>query len=540
MMRRPGTGPGTGAGTGADSRAGAGAGAGAAIEAGAGAGAAAGLRREESRLLACVHCGFCLNACPTYTRLGHEGDSPRGRLDLMRAVAEGRLDAADPAFQLHIDQCLGCRACEPVCPSGVPYGFLLERARAALAAVHGVSPSARLLIAAYTGALRHLATPVSRALRASGIARLLARLLPGDRLAAARFGLAMLASSAPWRQLRQAGRQQPGASGPAPAPRRALAGRTPADRAGGPAGDTATDPERAFAEPHALMGAYPAATAAPGRVPEQSVPATPAAGSSPGASLPADPAAAARLRVGVLGGCVQQALFARVNAATERVLAVNGCEVVAVRAQRCCGALDAHAGRLSRARQLAQENIAAFEAAGVDVIVVNAAGCGAAMKEYAEQLEDDPEWAERARAFVLKVRDLSELLVGRGVRVGAPVSLRVTCDAPCHLHHGQRIREAPLQLLDAIPGLQRVPLHDADECCGGAGLYGVHHPELGGSILADKVAAIAATGADAVATPNPGCMMQIGAGLLLRGLDVRVLHPVELLDESYRRLREGM
>ncbi|HEX2167306.1 MAG TPA: 4Fe-4S dicluster domain-containing protein, partial [Longimicrobiales bacterium] len=154
------------------------------------------LRREEAGLLACVHCGFCLNACPTYTRLGHEGDSPRGRLDLMRAVMEGRLEPDDEAFRTHIDRCLGCRACEPVCPSGVPYGFLLERARSAIAQSSGVSPSTRLLIAAYTGPLRSLVTFGSRALRSSGLARILAGAAP-QRLASARFGLAMLASSAP-------------------------------------------------------------------------------------------------------------------------------------------------------------------------------------------------------------------------------------------------------------------------------------------------------------------------------------------------------
>jgi glycolate oxidase iron-sulfur subunit len=173
-----------------------------------------------------------------------------------------------------------------------------------------------------------------------------------------------------------------------------------------------------------------------------------------------------------------------------------------------------------------------------DAIIVNAAGCGAMMKEYAEQLRHDPAWGSRAEAFVAKVRDVSEFLAARPLRRGGPVPLRVTYDAPCHLHHAQRIREEPLRLLDAVPGLERVPLADADECCGGAGLYGVHHPELGGRILADKVAAIRATGAAAVLSPNPGCMMQIGAGLLLERVDAVALHPIEILDESYRRAEE--
>jgi glycolate oxidase iron-sulfur subunit len=498
----------------------------------------AALREQEAGLLACVHCGFCLNACPTYRRLGHEGDSPRGRLDLMRAVTEGRLTADDPAFHLHIDQCLGCRACEPVCPSGVHYGFLLERARDTMAAAKGVPLTGRLLIAAYTGRIQPLVTAASRLLRGSGLARFLARLLP-DRLAAPRFGLAMLAASSPWPGLARrngvpTGRGQnthqatmsatdagAAAAGSSTAP-----ARPGTDRPAGPGADVATLPERAFADPHALMAAYPRATSAP-PVRER----TEGVGES-GADT------TGRTRVAVLLGCVQESLFERVNAATARVLAVNGCEVVAVPGQRCCGALDAHSGRLAEAKVLARANIEAFEAAGVDTVVVNAAGCGAIMKEYGDQLADDPAWAERARAFSARVRDVSEFLVARGVRSGAPVPIRLTYDAPCHLHHGQRIVDAPLRLLDSIPELERVPLPAAEECCGGAGLYGINHPELGGRILADKVAAIRSTGADVVATPNPGCMMQIGAGLLLGEVDVGVIHPIEILDESYRRMSE--
>jgi glycolate oxidase iron-sulfur subunit len=468
------------------------------------------LQAEERGLLACVHCGFCLNACPTYTRLGHEGDSPRGRLDLMRAVVEGRLSPDDDAFRTHIDQCLGCRACEPVCPSGVPYGLLLERARTAIARSAGVSVSSRMLIAGFTGPLRHFIGPLSRLLRATGAARLLARALPA-RLASARFAMAMLAASTPAAPPRPRGRLAP--HGPAVTP--PAGGQPPADAPGGAGADVTPDGQRAHAEPHALAGAFPAAT---------------------GAAIRDRTATGDGRWVGVLEGCVQGALFGRVNAATVRVLEANGYAVERVPAQRCCGALDAHAGRLDRALELARANIEAFEKSAVDVVVVNAAGCGAMMKEYAAQFRHDPAWADRAVAFSSRVRDLAELLVEGGVRRGAPVPVRVTYDAPCHLHHGQRIRQAPLDMLDAIPGLERVPLADAEECCGGAGLYGVHHPELGGRILGDKVAAIRATGADLVATPNPGCMMQIGAGLLLAGERARVVHPVELLDESYRRM----
>src|SRR5688500_18526097 len=214
------------------------------------------LRAEEAGLLACVHCGFCLNACPTYRTLGHEGDSPRGRLLLMRAVVEGRLAPDDPAFQLHIDQCLGCRACEPVCPSGVPYGLLLEHARGTIAAATGVSPSTRLLIASYTRpGLKSVVTATSRLLRNSGLARLLLRILP-RRLAAPRFGLAMLASSAPWAGLRAAADAAAGASGRAPG-RSAVTEPHVEDGLGSTAEDVAAQSERSFADPHSLMGAYP-------------------------------------------------------------------------------------------------------------------------------------------------------------------------------------------------------------------------------------------------------------------------------------------
>lgn len=478
------------------------------------------LRAEEGGLLACVHCGFCTNACPTYRELGHEADSPRGRLDLMRAVVEGRLDADDPAFRLHIDQCLGCRACEPVCPSGVPYGFLLERARGTIAAATGVPFSARLLIVAYTTpGISALVTAASRLLRGSRLARLLARTLP-DSFAAPRFGLAMLAASAPWAAL------HPRSNRPIPSADLTIQPPHREPGLGSAAEDVAASSERSFADPHALLGAYPRATAAPSATsPIRASPQDLTRTTSPDRAV----------RVGMLTGCVQQSLFARVNRATERVLRANGCEVVSVPGQVCCGALDAHAGRLERARELARRNIAAFEGAGVDAVVVNAAGCGAIMKEYAEQLRSDPGWHERAEAFVHRVRDVSEFLVERGLAVGAPVPVAVTFDAPCHLHHAQRVREAPIRLLDGIPGLERIPLPDAEECCGGAGLYGVNHPELGGAILRHKIDAIRGTGAAVVATPNPGCMMQIGAGLLLAGADIPVVHPIELLDESYRR-----
>ena len=494
-------------------------------------GALGALRAEEERLLACVHCGFCLNACPTYTRLGDEADSPRGRLYLMRAVAEGRLDVGDESFAHHIDQCLGCRACEPVCPSGVEYGFLLERARAVIAEERGTGPLTKLLLASFgSRGAAAVAGAMGRLLRAGGLAGALARLLP-RRMATARLGLAMLAASRGTGAGAGAGTGTGGGTG-AGAGTGAGTGKggsgagagvgsgpiqaTALGQPGGE-GDAAAADNYEVAEPHARMAEMPKGT---------SLGAATRAGDTRGEVRP---------RVALLRGCVQHALFGRVNAATERVLRLNGCEIVDVPAQGCCGALHAHSGELGAAHAMSERNIAAFEAARVDYIVVNAAGCGAMMKEYGAQHERDPAWAERAAGVSARVRDLFEFLVERGVRTGAPVPLSVTYDAPCHLHHAQRITRAPLDVLASIPELRLIPLTDAEECCGGAGVYGIQHPELGGRIVNDKLDAIVATGAEVVVTPNPGCIMQIGAGLVLRGDDRPVLHPIELLDESYRR-----
>jgi glycolate oxidase iron-sulfur subunit len=242
-----------------------------------------------------------------------------------------------------------------------------------------------------------------------------------------------------------------------------------------------------------------------------------------------------RGRVAPLTGCVMEGLFAETNRATERVLAANGYAVAAAPGQGCCGALHAHAGDAEGARRLARRNIAAFERAAPDFVCVNAAGCGAAMKEYAHLLADDPEWRERADRFAAKVRDLSELVVvaGEGPRPGGAVQMKVAYDAPCHLLHAQRVSSQPLAALRAIPGLQLVPLAESEMCCGSAGIYNLVEPETSDLVLQRKLKNIEAAGAEVVATGNPGCMMQIGAGLLRTGSKVAVVHPVDLLDESY-------
>jgi glycolate oxidase iron-sulfur subunit len=442
-----------------------------------------GLLGQEERLLACVHCGFCLPACPTYRVLGDEADSPRGRLHLMRAVAEGRLPASDPGFQTHIDRCLGCRACEPVCPSGVEYGVLLEHAREMSREAGKARFATRALVAVFGRPwASRVAGGLGRAVRATGLAALLARLLPdAGGFHAARTGLAMLGATRPGRWTDRPGGEP--RTGPI-----ALAGERESGRVG-----------------------VAAASGTAGAMPE-----------------PGD-------AVALLPGCVQAGLFRRVGDATRRTLSANGFPVVDAADPGCCGALHAHAGELAAARSAARRQIGVFEASGARWLAVDAAGCGAAMKGYGSLLEDDPEWRDRARDFAARVRDVSEILAVVGPRPGAPLPLSVAYDPPCHLLHAQGVDDEVRRLLDAVPGLRQVPVENAEGCCGGAGVYGVTHRELGGAIGRAKAEALAASGADVVATGNPGCMMQIGGTLLLEGIRLEVVHPVELLDESYRR-----
>ena len=396
---------------------------------------------------ACVHCGFCLQACPTYLNLEDENDSPRGRIFLMRSLLEGTVKPDDPSVQQHIDQCLGCRACEPVCPSGVPYGQLLEATRATLRESRPTPFVARLILFVFARPwLLRPAMFFSRLLAATPIPTLLSGVK--GRLG---FAMAMLAS-------------------------------------------TGRSIERS---PYNAVGT------------------------------------GGRGRVATLRGCVMDGLFSATNRATERVLRVNGYATVDAPGQQCCGALHAHAGDLENARKLARRNIAAFDKSGAEFIAVNAAGCGAIMKEYGHLLMDDPEWHERASAFGSRVRDVSELLAAAGPRAGGALPIRVTYDAPCHLQHAQRVTQAPLAMLAAIPGLELVPLHDSDQCCGSAGIYNLIEPATSDAVLAPKLANIRATGAPWVATGNPGCLMQIGAGLIRAEIPSRSIHPVDLLDASY-------
>ena len=395
----------------------------------------------------CVHCGFCLQACPTYLATGDESDSPRGRIVLMRALARGEISPRDPALREHLDLCLGCLGCEPVCPAGVGYGHGLQAARERLAAANGIPLRARVLLAGFRreSRWRPLLT-AARWLRDTG--------LPGRLAGSGRigFGMGMLAAS--------------GASAVLPAP---------------------------LPRPHS-----------PAKPPH-------------------------RPTVALLTGCVMSTLFKRVNRATSRVLEANGYHVVEVSGQTCCGALHEHAGDRETARDLLTRNATAF-AGRCDLIVVNSAGCGAHLR-HAGRFD-----GKAGDELATRVRDVTELLADAGPRPGAPLPLQVAYDAPCHLEHAQSVREPPLKVLAAIPGLELRRLPGSDRCCGSAGIYSLIHPEMSRAVLDDKIREIAGANPrpDVVTTGNPGCLMQIGAGLRAARLPVAVAHPVELLDRSYQ------
>jgi glycolate oxidase iron-sulfur subunit len=456
-------------------------------------------------LAPCVHCGFCLPSCPTYLATGDEADSPRGRIVLMRALERNEIGSGDDALAQHLDACLGCRGCEPVCPSGVEYGRGLEVARERLFEERGLPRLARTVL----GVFRHEALwrPLflaARAFRATGLPRLM------SGAGRVRFGMAMLAASAERRGGGDAGRREIATLLSSRA--NALSSRANALSSRANARD--------------LAGAFPG--------PADKIPRSARDDTAP---LPRSAAArptVARPTVALFRGCVMDTLFRHVNDATRRTLEFNGYEVIEVAGQSCCGALHEHAGDRTAAAALARRNVAAL-AGSADYIVTNSAGCGALLKDYGHLLHDD----EEAAAFGAKVRDVSELLAAVGPRPGAPLELDVAYDAPCHLQHAQRVHDAPLAVLRAIPGLELRMLPGADRCCGSAGIYSVLRPAMARAVLASKIEAIAAAEPrpGVVATGNPGCLMQIGAGLIAAGLDIAVVHPVELLDESYRAVK---
>jgi glycolate oxidase iron-sulfur subunit len=407
-------------------------------------------------LRACVHCGICLPECPTFRVLGEEMDSPRGRVYLMRAAAEGRT-ALTPTLARHLDLCLGCRACETACPSGVPFGQLLEAARGQIARQDvrardtdrgtldwalAVFPNPERLGRMLTLLRLYQRSGIRKLVRSLGILR----------------GAPQLASM------------------------------------------------------EALLPDVPA-RARP--LPEL----TPARGPRRG-------------RAALLIGCVQRYLYPDVNAATVRLLSAAGWDVAIPREQGCCGALHLHAGRLDEFRAMARRLIGAL-GSHVDVVVVNAAGCGSAMKEYDHWL-DEP----AARDFARTVRDVSEVLIDSELPL-RPMRVRVAYHDACHLAHGQRIRSQPRELLRRIPGLTLIDVKDATLCCGSAGVYNLMEPEIAGELGRRKAERIVETGATVVAAGNPGCLMQIAQHCRALGVRVETAHPVTLLARALDDTRVG-
>ena len=419
------------------------------------------LRTEDyqGKLVQCVHCGLCLQACPTYRLWGSEMDAPRGRIALMKAVSAGRLIETDirAEFSKHIDYCLACRSCESVCPSGVQYGALVEQARIVVENNRRPGLGERFLrwsgtrqLMPYPGRLRFLAR-LLRIYQAIGLQRLVRRLnfLPTS--------LRSMESLLP----------------PIELPDHRAADYSPVHQA--------------------------------------------------------------NERLLVFTGCIQEGFLSQVNRATVRVLKRNGYEVEIPSTQTCCGAAHLHLGDLDTARKLARKNIEAFfNQSDSETIICNAGGCGLALKEYSSLLADDSEYAARAKEFSARVKDISEFLVDHSFEPPTgDVRAKATYADSCHLRHGQKVVDPPRALLKQIPGLSLVELQSPDQCCGSAGVYNLAFPEVAGELLKAKMADIASTGADLIITSNPGCQLQLIAGVRQAGLAARVLHVVEVIDLAY-------
>ncbi len=410
---------------------------------------------DYEKSMACIHCGLCLSSCPTYLETGNENDSPRGRIYLMRAIQDGRLALGDSAVR-HIDLCLGCRACEAVCPSGVQYGALLETTREHIEKHHERSVWQRFL--------RRIA---------------IEQIFPFPE----RMELALV--PAKWlKKLRLTSFLPKFARG-------ALA----------------------------LIPDDASSTVLP-----QESPAT---------------GQARRGRVGFVSGCVMSVMFGETNAASMRLLNRAGFDVVTPPEQGCCGALYAHGGNLEQARAAARRNIEVFERLNVDAIIINAAGCGSTLKEYGHLLHDDPAWAARGVAFSSKVRDLTEWLErfpmtnDQGPMTRSESSPAVTYHDACHLAHAQRIEKAPRKLVRAVAGAAFVELPESNVCCGSAGSYNLTEPQMAERLQQRKTENILKTGAKTVVTTNPGCLLQIRAGLRKAGAhDVEVLHIADYLERA--------
>lgn len=410
----------------------------------------------------CIHCGLCLNACPTYRELGLEMDSPRGRIYQVIQVERGRLPLGE-SFVRHMDLCLDCRACETACPSGVEYGRLVESARA----------------------------QISRNYQRPGFGRHVRKLF-FDELLPNRNRLDRLGTLLWMFQ----------ASGLETVVQKSGVLKLFSKRLGRVA-TLSPRMERPFFTR---------------RLGERVM-----------------PRGEIRYRVAFFAGCIANLAFARLNDATVRVLARNGCEVVIPDAQGCCGALHVHAGIRDKARELAKQNVQTFLEGGFDYFITNAAGCGSVLKEYPLLFEhEEREYYERACKFSSKVRDVTEFLAGIEFdRNFGTVRARATYQDPCHLGHAQRIRSAPRQLMAAVPGLELVELKESEVCCGSAGIYNVVQNEMAERLLKAKMQRVDETGAELILTANPGCLLQLRAGVARSRSNRRVMHVVELLDEAY-------
>lgn len=413
---------------------------------------------EYSRTLDCVHCGLCIPYCPTHGVTGREADSPRGRIYLMRTYAEEGAPLSAEG-ERHLLECIVCRACETVCPSGIRMGDMMEAFRAELNELRP-SRSPRAFLARFL--LRHVLPHRERLSLLSDLIYVYQR--TGLRRAVS----AILRRVAP--RLAALDALQP--TLPAPHLRRV---------------------ETSQARPQG----YPAH-------------------------------GKPRMRVALFLGCITSDWFAATHHATIRVLQQNGCDVLVPDEQTCCGALHRHGGFLDDARNLHAKNVAAFARAGVDVVLVNAAGCGAALKEAPHGLDVEG---------MPPVRDICEFLDEIGIEPpGGKISRRVAYHQPCHLVHGQKVGPAVVEgLLRKVPGLELVPIEDSDRCCGSGGVYNLLHPEIASQVLEDKVRTILAAQAEIVVTGNPGCALQVRHGLSRtpEGAAIEVIHPVELLDRSY-------
>ena len=406
---------------------------------------------DEQKSLACIHCGLCLGACPTYLETGNENESPRGRIYIMRAMQQGRLPVDEESIR-HIDLCLGCRACEVACPSGVQYGSLLEETRDFI--------EGNYRRPAYQRFLRRFF--IERILPNPG--RLKAVLWPG------RFAKAIGLEKVLPRKLR---------------------------------------------EPLEMLPERCSAWEAPEFSPAKDQPA--------------------KGRVGFISGCVMSVMFGETNRASVELLNRLGFDVVTPQKQVCCGALFAHSGRLAEAREHAKKNITVFRGEKLDVIVINAAGCGSTLKEYGHLLHGDPEWGHAGEEFSARVQDLTEFLVGQGaLEWKFEVSgQRVTYHDACHLAHPQRITRQPRELVRAVAGANYVELAESDVCCGSAGSYNLTEPEMAERLQGRKIEHITRTGADVVVTTNPGCILQIQAGLAkAAGKRVKVMHVADFLSAA--------